>query len=296
LRTLITGGVAFYTPDDVPDRGTADEGEEFSLYPDYEKASEQGLEIVIRWPQGDGLEEGAPIKYQGITVGQVKRVRLSDDLKQVLVSAHLEPSGAKLARKGTRFWVVKPQLGITGAANLETLIKGHYIMVEPEAGVMGKGPTQYTFDGLSQAPVNRMGESGLNILISSPQRGSIKAGSKVLYRQMPVGEVKSVELADNAQSVLFYVNIEPRYAMLVHKHSVFWNSSGVEVDFGLFRGATVRTESLESILEGGIAFATPEGPAMGPVASPQSLFKLHDKPENAWLEWRPAISLGKASH
>lgn len=295
LRTLITGGVAFYTPDDVPVQGTAEDGDEYSLYPDYEKASEQGVEIVIRLPHGDGLEDGAPIKYQGITVGQVKRVRLSDDLKSVVVSAHLEPSGAKLARKGTRFWVVKPQLGITGATNLDTLIKGHYIMVEPEPGTLGKGAAQYAFDGLMQAPINRMGAAGLNIVISSPQRDSIKIGSKVLYRQMPVGEVKSVELADNAQSVLFYVNIEPRYALLVRKNSVFWNSSGVEVDFGLFKGATVRTESLESILEGGIAFATPDGAAMGPVAMPQSVFKLHDQPENAWLEWKPAIKLGKAS-
>lgn len=295
LKTLITGGVAFYTPDEGPDQGTAQEGDQFSLYTDYDKASEQGIEIAIRFPQGDGLEEGAPIKYQGIAVGQIRKVRLSDDLRNVVVSAHLEPSGTKLARKGARFWVVKPQLGITGAANLDTLIKGHYIVVEPAAGVPGSGPTQYTFDGLLEPPVSRVGAKGLNVVVWARQRGSIKAGSKVLYRQMTVGEVKSVELADNAQSVLFYINIEPRYAGLVRQNSVFWNSSGVEVDFGLFRGASVRTESLESILEGGIAFATPEPPAMGPAAAPQASFKLYDKPEEGWLLWKPEIRLGKAN-
>lgn len=237
------------------------------------------------------MEEGAPIKYQGIAIGQVRKVRLSDDFKKVVVSAHLEPSGAKLARKGARFWVVKPQLGITGATNLDTLIKGYYITVEP-AGVPGSGPVQYTFEGLLAPPVNRAAASGLNVVVWGRQRGSIKVGSKVLYRQMSVGEVKSVELAANAQSVLFYLNIESRYAPLVRQNSVFWNGSGVEVDFGLFKGASLRTESLESVLEGGIAFASPDTPA--PAAVPHASFKLYDKPEDSWLEWKPAITLGSA--
>lgn len=294
LKTLISGGIAFYTPSNGPDQGPAKEGDEYALYADYDKAAEQGVEIAISFPQGDGLEEGAPIKYQGIAVGQVRKVRLSDDFKKVVVSAHLEPSGAKLARKGARFWVVKPQLGITGATNLDTLIKGHYITVEPAAGQPGSGPVQYTFDGLLEPPVTRMGPSGLNVVVWARQRGSIKVGSKVLYRQMAVGEVKSVELAANAQSVLFYLNIEPRYAPLVRQNSVFWNGSGVEVDFGIFKGASLRTESLESVLEGGIAFASPDTPAVGPAALPHTSFKLYDKPEDSWLEWKPAIKLGSA--
>lgn len=291
LKTLISGGVAFYTPEDLPEQGVAVEGERYKLYADFEQAAEQGIEIAISFPQGDGLEEGAAIKFQGIAVGRIRKVRLSDDLKKVVVSAHLEPSGAKLARKGARFWIVKPQLGITGANNLDTLIKGHYIIVEPAAGALGQGVTQYAFDGLTEPPVNRVGASGLNVVVWARQRGSIKAGSKVLYRQMPVGEVKSVELSESAQSVLFFVNIAPRYMSLVRQNSVFWNSSGVEVDFGLFKGASLRTESLESILEGGIAFATPDAPAVGPQALPQTSFKLYDKPEDGWLVWKPAIKL-----
>lgn len=293
LKTLAMGGVAFFSPDNTPDQGTAQEGDRFALYSDYDKAAEQGIEILISFARSEGLEEGAPIKYQGIALGQVKKVRLSDDYKRVLVSAYLQPEGARLARVGAKFWAVKPQIGISGAANLDTLIKGHYIALEPAPGVPGAGPTQYSFEGLQSPPVSRTEATGLNIVVWARQRGSIKEGTKVLYRQMAVGSVKSVELADNAQSVMFYINIEPRYVALVRQNSVFWNSSGVKVDFGLFKGASVRTESLESLLEGGIAFATPEPPAMGPQALPQSSFRLNEKPEDAWLDWKPVIPLAK---
>ena len=38
---------------------------------------------------------------------------------------------------------------------------------------------------------------------------------------------------------------------------------------GLFKGATVRTESLETLIQGGIAFATPEGDRMGSPTRPE---------------------------
>jgi paraquat-inducible protein B len=49
----------------------------------------------------------------------------------------------------------------------------------------------------------------------------------------------------------------------VRENPVFWNASGVGVHFGLFSGAEIHTESLKSILAGGIAFATPDDKDMG---------------------------------
>jgi paraquat-inducible protein B len=73
----------------------------------------------------------------------------------------------------------------------------------------------------------------------------------------------------------------------------FWNTSGFDFDVGLFRGATVRTESLETMIQGGVAFATPDGERMGTVARPAQTFPLFDKFEEEWLTWAPKISLGK---
>ncbi|MNC82240.1 hypothetical protein D3C75_1356750 [compost metagenome] len=50
----------------------------------------------------------------------------------------------------------------------------------------------------------------------------------------------------------------------------------------------MRTESLEAIIAGGIAFATPE--EVSP-AHPGQTFVLFDEPQEEWLRWAPKIPL-----
>jgi paraquat-inducible protein B len=74
--------------------------------------------------------------------------------------------------------------------------------------------------------------------------------------------------------------------------SRFWLRSGVDVNFGLFRGLEVNVESLRSLVAGGIAFATPDD-ADGPVKD-DTLFLLHEKPQTEGLDWMPKIPIGPA--
>jgi paraquat-inducible protein B len=285
-HSVLVGGLGFFTPEDARDAKPARDGQQFSLYDSLEQAREQGVEITISFADGTGLENGAPIRFQGIAVGQVKRIGLSADLKRVIVTARLDDSAERLARAQSRFWLVKPEIGLTGASNLDTLIKGVYIAVEP-----GTGPAKNHFEGSMSSPPRRVG-SGLDLTLWARQRGSIEPGSKVLYRQVAVGEVRSIRLSDSADSVLFMVTIEPRYASLVRQNSVFWNASGVQVDVSLFKGASFRTESLESVLKGGIAFATPDVPAAPALAG--ASFRLNAQPQSEWLDWKPRIVLPPA--
>ena len=99
------------------------------------------------------------------------------------------------------------------------------------------------------------------------------------------------ELGPTSDRVLIHILIEPRYAPLVRTGTRFWNASGIGVDAGLFKGVKVRTESLEALLEGGIAFATPNNPEMGGPAKAGQTFALHDEPNDQWLQWVPKIAL-----
>nr|WP_241527077.1 hypothetical protein [Pseudomonas sp. BIOMIG1N] len=115
------------------------------------------------------------------------------------------------------------------------------------------------------------------------------------YRKMPVGKVIDMSLGQQADRVLISILIEPRYAPLVHTASRFWNASGVGIEAGLFKGVSVRTESLEALVAGGIAFATPDNPQMGEQARPGQTFALFDAVNDEWLEWAPKIALKEAS-
>ena len=117
----------------------------------------------------------------------------------------------------------------------------------------------------------------------------------VFYREMVVGKVSGYELAQTADHVLIYVDIEHRFAPLVRENSVFWNASGIDVHFGLFSGAEIHTESLKSILAGGIAFATPNEGDMGEQVHQNATFTLYPKVKEEWLKWTPKIRLAPAS-
>lgn len=287
LQTLMAGGITFETPDA---RGPAmRKVPRFTLHADREQALQEGVQVRIRLNNGDGLNPGTAIRYKGIEIGKVEQVSLSDDLQHVWLEARLLSAGTRIARSGSRFWVVRPELGLLRTANLDTLVSGPYLDVQPDSG---QGRPQHSFTALEQAPAaETLDEPGLRLVLSTARRGSLKPGVQVSYREVPVGKVLGYRLGDQADRVLVDVLIEARYAPLVHSGSRFWNASGIGVDAGLFKGVKVRTESLEALLEGGIAFATPDGAAMGRPALPGQTFALHDEVRDEWLGWAPKIPL-----
>ncbi len=287
LESLIMGGISFDTPDlNKPRRKS-----EFVLYDSEDKASSRGVMLDIRVPSADGLNVGTPVRFKGLEVGEIESIELLSDLSGVVLKARVVQAEQRIAVAGTEFWVVKPELGLARTANLDTLVSGKYLEVAPAPR---PGAVKTSFVARESAPLNTTsGEKGLRIVLSAPQRGSLKPGVAVSYREIPVGKVTSFKLGPNSDRVLIELLIEPRYAPLVRSGTRFWNTSGIGVDAGLFKGVKVRTDSLESMLEGGIAFATPDNPQMGGPAYAGQTFVLFDDPQDDWLKWAPKISLGK---
>ncbi len=288
LQTLLAGGVTFETPDaKAPVNRKI---QRFTLHDNREAALQEGVVLQIKVASGDGINPGTAIRFKGIDVGKVESVELTDDLQAVLLHARITKATGRIAVAGTEFWVVKPELGLVRTANLETLVSGQYIEVLPAPKA---GKAQSLFEMRKQAPTVAIREQGLRLVLSTARRGSIKPGVVVSYREIPVGKVTDFELGPTSDRVLIHVLIEPRYAPLVRSGSRFWNASGIGVDAGLFKGVKVRTESLEALLEGGIAFATPDNPIMGGPAQPGQTFVLNDEVNEEWLKWAPKIVLEK---
>ncbi|MGV8863861.1 MAG: MlaD family protein [Pseudomonas sp.] len=288
LQSLLAGGISFETP--LAKSPLKKRIPRFRLFASRDLATQRGTEITIKVDRADGLHPGTAIRFKGLDVGKVEDVDLTSDLQAVMLTARITEVPDKIARVGTEFWVVKPEVGLIKTSNLETLVTGQYLEVLPAS--KSTGP-QKSFVALKDPPNASARDEGLSVVLSAPRRGSIKPGVPVTYREVTVGKVMGYELGQTADRVLIHILIEPRYASLVRGGSRFWNSSGFGVDFGLFRGATVRTESLETLIDGGIAFATPEGERMGAQARPEQTFPLFDKAEDEWLQWAPKISLGK---
>jgi paraquat-inducible protein B len=249
----------------------------------WDRLRERGPEIVISFADGGGVRVGiTPVKYRGVTIGEVSGVSLSEDQKRVLVRARLQRSAAGIAREGTAFWIVRPQVGFGSITGLGTVLTGPEIQASP-----GGGEERRTeFDGLDNAPVAQEAE-GLNLILRAERPRSIRPNTPVQYRGVDVGVVQKLELGPNSTSADVHVLVFARYAGLVRQGSAFWNTSGVSVKGGLLKGIEVDVESLRAIATGGIEFATPS--EKSPRVKPGTVFFLHDEPKSEWLAWVPRI-------
>ena len=254
----------------------------------FQVLTQMGIPITIMFKDGTDLVAGKTyIKFNGINVGIVKSLDLSKDLKGVIVKANLNRSASHIAREGSSFWIVKPEIGPKGITGLDTIFSGQYIAVIP-----GHGKPEKIFTGIESPPDITQNEKGLHLLLKADRLGSLHAGAPVYYREIKVGEVERTELAQDSMHVNVYIFVDDTYSALVHQNTKFWNASGIGLNVGLF-GAKMKTESLKAILTGGIAFATPNNQHMGPANENGDEFKLFEKPEDLWLKWKPEISLKK---
>lgn len=245
----------------------------------------RGVTITVQLDRGHGLHPGDDVRYRGIAVGQVRSVELAADIEGVVVTAALHPQGSLLARGGTRIWVVRPQLDVTGVAGLETLVGPRYLALLP-----GDGPPQRRFFGLSEPPiVESIGPGDLEIVLEAPQQRGVRPGAPVLYRQVPIGTVLSVGLSSDGGAVETRVYIRKAYVQLIRPETRFWKVGGLGAELGI-RGISMEIESLEALLVGGVGLATP--PRAGEVVRTGHRFQLEPEPEDEWLEWAPLTVIG----
>jgi paraquat-inducible protein B len=244
----------------------------------YRRVQARGPEITLHFRDASNLRRGeTTIKYRGVTVGEITTLELSPDHQKVVIKARLRRTAKDLAREGSVFWIVRPEVGLESITGLGTIIAGPYIEVFP-----GSGPPVTEFVGLDYPPASPV-QKGLGVTLVSSHLGSLKRGSPVYYRGIQVGAVGDTHLGTNATNVNIRLTILPPYTNLVHRGSKFWNVSGVDVKVGLFRGVDISVESLRSLVIGGVTFATPDDPKDKP-AQEGATFLLHAKPENQWLE------------
>lgn len=219
---------------------------------------QQGETITIRFKQGDGISAGkTAIRYQGLQIGQVKKVYFVDDLKEVEVTAEINPEAKSVLREGTKFWLVKPTASLAGVSGLDALVSGNYITLLP-----GEGDSEDEFVAEEESPAVTVSDGDLLVRLLADDLGSITIGANVYFRKVPVGSVADYRFTKDQKNVEIELVIDKKYANLVKQDSRFWNISGVNFNAGL-NGVQFSMDSLASIVQGAVAFDSPD-------ASPQA--------------------------
>lgn len=291
IDSILNGGIAIYNKHNKQQNQTKKvaNGTLFPLMKDYEAARKNAFYVRVQFNTPQGLSVGSKVIYKGTDIGEVESIQLNDkNTDTVLVTLELDSSLKAKLGQASSFWVAKPQLGLARTENLGNLIRGNTIYVDPV-----KGHFTDFFIGLEEKPLLSKVKNGFAVSLAATRLSSIKVGDPVYYRQIKVGEVIAYELADTADQILIHLSIRNRYKPLIRENSKFWHASGIAMDISLFGTSRIRTESLESIISGGIAFATPDNNKMGKQLSSGSYFTLHDEPKPEWSRWNPIIHLAK---
>lgn len=281
LLSIATGGIAVdIAPSSVNNRF---KNGDYKLFSSYQDATLPAKQISIIFDEAYDLSVGSKLRLKGLYIGEITALSLTRNNK-VKASVDIESQFSKqISREGTRFWIVRSELSLSGAKNLSTLVSGVYLNVVP-----GKGKTTTSFKGESEAPIIANENIGLAIVLLADNAGSTDISSPVYHRQIQIGEVTNKQLAKDAAGVEITLNIYPQYAHLIRENSLFWPASGFNLDIGI-TGASLKSTSLTSLIKGGINMSTTDQDKLQPVASAYSRFNLKTDVKESWLSWKLAI-------
>jgi paraquat-inducible protein B len=214
---------------------------------------DHGPVIKITFLDAEGIEAGkTKLRYDSVDIGDVRAIQLASDGRTVEVTVETANFASPFLVSGSRFWIVRPRLGTTGISGLGTLLSGPYIAMDAGAS---KAPAR-SFSGLERPPVVAGSAQGRQFVLEAKDLGSLSVSSPAYFHHIPVGRISAIALNPDGHGVTVNVFIDSPYDRFVTEDTRFWHASGVDVDLDS-SGIHVQSQSLTTILAGGIAFEAP---------------------------------------
>lgn len=243
----------------------------------YEYISRSGPEITLVMKDASSIEVGKTlIKSRNVKVGVVTDVKLSEGYDHIVLKATMDKDAERMLKEDTLFWVVKPRIGKEGITGLDTLLSGSYIEIQP-----GQAPTpKFEYKVLDLPPVAPPDAKGLRVILAHDKAGKLSVGDPVIYQGFTAGRVELVHFDVERNKALYQLFIFEPYDDLIRSGTFFWISSGIDFQLNA-DGLTVRLDSVESLLGGGVSFGVPEGEKPGdPIKMQMSQFTLYDSQQD----------------
>jgi paraquat-inducible protein B len=237
----------------------------------------EGPTVTLRFTSAEGIEPGKTrIKYKDVDIGEVKTVAVSKDRKQIIISAKIVKDASDYLVADTRFWVVRPRISAGGVSGLGTLLSGAYIGVD-----VGKSKEHLRdFVGLEVPPIVSGELPGREFVLHGTEIGSLDVGSPVYFRHVAVGEVVAYNVDRDGKGVTLKIFVHAPYDQYVTEDTRFWHASGFDLSLDA-NGFRLDSQSLVSIVAGGLAFQSPPDAPVGVSAAIDATFTLYPDRERA---------------
>lgn len=238
----------------------------------------EGPKITIVFSSAEGLEAGkTKISFKGVDIGTLTNIRLSEDHQRVIAIAQMAPRTEDFLVTDTQFWVVRPRISGANVTGLGTLISGSFVGME----IGTSKESKRDFVALETQPVVSGGAPGRFFVLKASSLGSLDTGTPVFFRHLQVGEVSAYELDKSGKAFTVRIFVRAPYDQYVNPNTRFWQASGIDVQLTA-GGLKVQTESILSILIGGIAFETPADSEVLSPADADAVFALYNNRAEAY--------------
>jgi paraquat-inducible protein B len=205
-----------------------------------------------------------------VDVGTVKSIGFTADRTAVVVKAQMDKDAKPLLVDDARFWVVRPRIAAGQAFGLQTLLSGAHVAMDT-----GKSKTEKRdFKGLETPPVITADVPGSRFTLRAESMGWTAVGAPVYYRGISVGQIISTDLDKSGAGVVFQIFVNAPYDRYVTTTTRFWDAGGINLTISA-NGLNMDTESLFSILFGGVSFQGFNPARPGTPAKPNAEFALY---------------------
>ncbi|MGF1560652.1 MAG: intermembrane transport protein PqiB, partial [Geminicoccaceae bacterium] len=219
----------------------------------YTAYSERGPLVRIHFETAAGVTaDKTEVRYRDVVVGKVESVSVNDTLDGVVVEARMDKEAGRYLHEGTDFWIEQPTITASEVSGLQTLLSGVFIGIDPSTD----GAVRHEFTGLARKPIVQSSDPGTRFNLHANNLGGLNVGSPVYFRRIPVGEVEQYALSQERSGIDLTVFVRAPHDARIKEQTKFWNISGFRADLSA-EGISIETQSVVSMLVGGIAFETP---------------------------------------
>lgn len=219
----------------------------------WQSYNERGPLITVEFENGAGIQAGeTELKFRDVTVGIVEKVGFTASLSKVTAQIRVEKEVAPFIDASAVFWIVQPEVTAQGITGLSTVLSGVYIEGSWDDQM---GAYANLFQGASEAPLIRPGQSGLEIAFRTTANGQLTDNAPILYKGIEVGRVGRAKIDPRNNYAVVEALIFEEHRTLVNQSTRFWDASGFSVTLGP-AGAEIDFSSLATLVGGGITFDT----------------------------------------
>ena len=251
----------------------------YSSFDDMQMATNM---VTIVFDNVEGLQEDfSKIVYKGANIGKVKKISLNKNQK-VEVKVIIDKDFKEFAKDGTIFYLKKPRISLQEVANVGSTVMAVNIGVIKSQN----GEYQTKFIGSDKEPsVNS--HLGTIIKVEDKTASSVNVDSPIYYKNVQIGKVLKVDLSSDASKVVIDCLIYDKYTKFVRTNSEFYDISGFEMEFSIFSGSKIESNTITSIIKGGLVVVTPY--EYKEIASSNDRFILNKTLRADWKTISPSI-------